>query len=230
MLLQQAVITRADLAIWPRWFVGPESEWLWACLQFVVITLSLYGIYRQVRIQSHANMLHAMFELAAKWDSPRMIDARRQVCAAYGKDPADTSINQQEDRIATFFEEISFFLKKGAFTADAIWEQYSYYVEHYWPMLEPRVRAFRKDERDDTWFENFEDLYDKMQNIAKKRGVHVVKRDGVDMKKFARGELDVVEARQAERAAMTVSAQPAPPAQETPPDGRVAGRSSDAGD
>lgn len=201
MLLQQATDS-TPTEIWPSWFIGPGSEWLWAALQFVVVAISLYGIYQQIKIQSHANMLNAMFALADKWESPRMIEARQKVCIAYKRDRADTSINQQEDRIASFFEEISFFLKKGAFTADAIWEQYSYYVEHYWPMLEPRVRAFRKLERDNTWFENFESLYERMQKIAKKRGVHVVKRDDDDMKKFARGELDVVEARKAEQAAV----------------------------
>ena len=174
---------------WPGWFIGPNSEWLWAMLQFVVVAISLFFIYRQIRIQSHANMLTALFALAKKWDSSLMRKARRHVCKEYQENRERRKINQHEERIASFFEEIGFFLDEGAFTPEAIWEEYSYYVEHYWPMLEPKVAEFRKVERDNTWFEHFEKLYKKTQSIAKRRGVYVIVRDDSDLKKFVTGEL-----------------------------------------
>jgi hypothetical protein len=132
----------------------------------MVVAVSLYLIYKQIRIQSHANMLTALFELSNKWNTPHMLESRSNVSESALKDKRNRAINQDEERIASFFEEIGFYLSQGAFTAEAIWEQYSYYIEHYWPMLEPHVLEFRKAERDDTWFEQFERLYNRMQRLA----------------------------------------------------------------
>lgn len=176
----------------PSWFIGPQSEWFWAMLQFLTVAASLYLIYKQIRIQSQANMLTALFELSTKWNTPHMLESRHHVSDSSLRGLKDHAINQHEERIGSFFEEIGFFLRQGAFSPEAIWEQYSYYVEHYWPMLEPHVREFRKTERDDTWFEQFESLYNRMQKIAKKRGVYVIWRDRADLEKFARGELYTV--------------------------------------
>lgn len=180
------------------WIIGPDSVWLWAMLQFWVVAFSLYFIYQQIRIQSHANMLTALFELAGKWDSNRMIDARRQVCENRTTHPENRAINPDEERIASFFEEIGLFVKKGAFTSDVIWEAYSYYIEHYWPMLEPHVKEMRHVERDNSWFENFEALYNQLQKISKRRGVFVFKREEADMAKFIRGEMSAIQRKKAE--------------------------------
>lgn len=95
------------------WFVGPDSEWFWAMLQFLVVAISLYFIYKQLRIQSHANMLTALFELAAKWDSDRTIEAWYQVCENHKTHPESHAINTPEERIASFFEQTALFMKKG---------------------------------------------------------------------------------------------------------------------
>jgi hypothetical protein len=191
------------------WFIGPNSEWFWALVQSVVVAVSLYFIYQQIRIQSQANMLTALFGLATKWDSDRMIEARQQICTNHNSNTESRSINVPEERIASFFEEIGLFMKKKAFTPDVIWDEYSYYVEHYWPMLEPHVREFRRVERDDSWFENFEALYNQLQQISERRGLYVIKRDDSDVTKFIKGETLLIQEKKTEpRIAIVLSQTP----------------------
>lgn len=51
---------------------GPGSEWFWSMAQFVVVVVTLGGIYRQLRAQGAANALHRIESLQGQYESERM--------------------------------------------------------------------------------------------------------------------------------------------------------------
>ena len=62
--------------------VGPGSEWLWAAAQFVVVIVTMIGLYRQLR-QGNAGVAIARIETLQKtWDSRQMTHAKVRACLA----------------------------------------------------------------------------------------------------------------------------------------------------
>jgi hypothetical protein len=65
-----------QLVNWQGALIGPGSEWFWAAAQFVVVVVSLFGIYRQLRSQGAANAVQRIETLEGEWTSPKMTHAR----------------------------------------------------------------------------------------------------------------------------------------------------------
>jgi hypothetical protein len=168
---------------------GPDSAWFWTMAQVLVIGFSVWFISKQIRLQGHANMLHALFGLAGKWSSDSMLEARKAVCLAFREEEPGNSLDEKHQRVASFFEDIGVYLRYGCFTREAIWEGYSYYIEHYWPLLEERIKLYRTQTEDGTWFENFEALYEAMRKASKRKGAPTSRRSETEMAQFTRGEL-----------------------------------------
>jgi len=59
--------------------IGPGSEWFWAMAQFVVVVVTLVGLYRQLRQSNAANAVQRMEAFQGEWNSPRLIYARLAV-------------------------------------------------------------------------------------------------------------------------------------------------------
>lgn len=51
---------------------GQNSVWFWTMFQAVVVAITLYLIYRQVRIGRYSNMLDTLARLDEKWRSEVM--------------------------------------------------------------------------------------------------------------------------------------------------------------
>jgi hypothetical protein len=47
-------------------FLGPGSEWFWTAFQGIVVALSLWGLVRQVRIQTAQKMRQDVADLDAQ--------------------------------------------------------------------------------------------------------------------------------------------------------------------
>ncbi len=167
--------------------IGPNSSWFWAMATFLVILASLIFICRQVRYQRQANMLSTFACLDARWKANEMLKARRHVCEDYQKN--EKVISQPEELVLSFFEEIGLYLRTGVFDATTVWEVYSYYVEHYWEILRPRIIEFRASSQDKTWFSQFEYLAIKLAHQSKKHRASPAEKTNEQIKKFVTGEL-----------------------------------------
>jgi hypothetical protein len=154
---------------------------------FFAIILSLIFIYRQVRYQRYANMLSTLACLDVRWKSAEMINARQHVCKDYKSD--EKSISQPEELLLAFFEEVGVYLRRRVLDVSVVWEFYSYYVEHYWVILQPRIREFRTDSQDKSWYSEFEFLAKRLAQHSKKRRASVVEKTEEHIKKFILGEI-----------------------------------------
>ena len=62
--------------------LGPGSEWFWAAFQSVVVAVSLWGLVRQVRLQTALKLRQEVAELDAQWQSERMLRHRLVIATA----------------------------------------------------------------------------------------------------------------------------------------------------
>ncbi|HET8785070.1 MAG TPA: hypothetical protein VFM38_05500, partial [Candidatus Limnocylindrales bacterium] len=66
----------------PIVFLGPGSEWFWSMAQFVVVAVTLVGIYYQFRLQRSANAFDQLNRISEESYSEPMLRAKLQVARA----------------------------------------------------------------------------------------------------------------------------------------------------
>ena len=167
--------------------VGFGSQWFWAMASFFAIAISLNLIYRQISLQRQANLLHTLSEMQKRWNSGEMLQSRKQACNGYLADKL--RINAEQGDILGFFEDIGVYLERKVFDSEAIWDNYSYYIEYYWPMYQPHINEFRAETKDNTWYEKFQTLHEEMQAFSLKKGVAINPKSKEEIRKFIRGEI-----------------------------------------
>jgi hypothetical protein len=166
---------------------GKGSEWFWALMQFVIVTITLVLIYGELRISSAAHMLESLTSLNERWTSKDLVSQRRKICRAHLKgDPVLTLGNQI---VFTFFEELGLYVRKGWVPQQVIWDTYSYYIENYWDMCSQEVVDRRKKSTDSSTFEHFDQLAVAMRVINKKRKIPCTRRTKEQLREFAQGEM-----------------------------------------
>ena len=166
--------------------IGNDSQWFWAMAQFFAVAITLGFIWRQIHLQRMGNTLSSLAQFETRWTSPEMFAARKAICTAF-RDETPYSV-QSSERVACFFEEIGLYVSKKVFELDIVWELYSTYIEHYWPILQPRVLDLQKG--DPTVYTSFQRLHTEIQKRSKKQGApsNTFTRD--QLLEFAAEELD----------------------------------------
>lgn len=162
-----------------------EPQSFWAMVQAIGIIVTLWFIWRQLRLQSTANMLSALSEFSAEWWSPDLKSARKEVCQSFRDDKVMG--NLAAERVCGFFEKLGLYHKRNIVDSHLAWEMYSYYVEHYWPILEPTLLDLRKDDK--TIFTAFELFHKDMKHFSKKLKVPCDDKRPDVLKDFAKSEL-----------------------------------------
>ncbi len=165
-----------------------EASWFWSMAQFFAIAISLVLIYRQVRVQRQSNLLHTLVSLDNRWNSPEMLATRKKACENYLAD--QLRIGRAQVDVISFFEDVGVYLERGVFDTESLWDKFSYYIEHYWAMYQPRIKEFRAEFGDPTWYEKFEKLKTKMEQFSKKKGLMVIDKTQEALKTFIGDEID----------------------------------------
>src|SRR5690349_3258245 len=120
-----------------------------------------------------------------------MLHARRELCAGYRHD--NDVVDGTMHHLCLFFEELGVFSSKKVLNSDIVWEIYSFEIEHYWAMTQNAINSFRKEQRDETFYYNFERLYRRTRKLGAKKGAPAHDRTSGDIVKFIAHELKKVE-------------------------------------
>lgn len=167
---------------------APTAESFWAMRQFFAVLFSLLLIFWQIRLHRISNMLSMISAMDSRWNSKELLDCRKKICERYSL--GNLAINQSESDVLGFFEDLGIFLEKRVFDESVVWDKYSYYVEHYWPMYEKHVQEYRTQEEDPTWFEKFEYLAVRLAARSRRRKLGTQK-TSKEIDKFISGELNL---------------------------------------
>jgi hypothetical protein len=181
--------------VWYHCLWGPKSEWLWAMLQFVAVAITIIFVIRQLYHQRVSNLLSILNNFNSRWNSDKMIQSRQHICKEYKS--SHLEILAPEEDVLAFFEEMGLYLKKGVLDEESIWNMYSYLIVHYWAILIQKIKKMRADESDNTYFDKFEYLLNRMNRFTQRSNSPKITPTESDISKFIYGEL-LVEMRKKE--------------------------------
>jgi hypothetical protein len=136
--------------------IGPGSEWFWSMLQFVIVAITLYAIYRQVRLQASSSAIEQITAFEHDWNTEGMARSRLTVLHALrdGVDPS--KLPSQAAGIGNFWERIGYLVKAGHVDAALVWEYFGNTIETWWAWLAPYAASSRQQFDVPGIFENFE--------------------------------------------------------------------------
>jgi cytochrome c biogenesis factor len=168
---------------------GNDSEWLWIMVQSLAVIVTGVLVLRQLRLQRNAHLVSSFSILHDRWNSQMMLRARHLVCTGYK--PESRDINFQSCLVGTFFDELGGYCRLGHLDINMAWENYSFYVEHYWVILENQINCYReRNGNDRSYYHHFERLYDEFRKISESRNVPAGRRSHDAIKNFITFEND----------------------------------------
>ncbi len=122
--------------------IGVGSEWFWSAAQFAVVTVTLIGLYRQLRAQNAANVVQRMESLQGAWDSPRIVYSRLAVATWLRDHPGAAPDFDDQVSLAwlcNFLENLSDLEEDGSITWREIENTWGQTLVSYWSVLEPVI-------------------------------------------------------------------------------------------
>jgi hypothetical protein len=139
----------------PIVLIGPGSEWLWSAAQFVVVAITLVGIYYQLRLQRAANAFEQIHRIAAEWNSERLVRAKLRVlrAAAFGAHDASAV-----GIVADFWEEVASLVRAGHVDLSIAYENMGQPLRFWWVLMEDETRRLRDMQGAMAWV-HFERMY-----------------------------------------------------------------------
>lgn len=150
--------------------IGPGSEWFWSMLQFVVVAITLYAIYRQVRLQASSSAIEQVAALDRDWNTEAMTRSRLTVLEKIrdGADPA--KLPSQAGTIGNFWERTGYLVKAGHVDPALVYEYFDNTIQTWWAWLTPYAASSREQFSIAGIFENFEWLAGQMAEIDSRAG------------------------------------------------------------
>jgi hypothetical protein len=148
-------------------FWGTGSEWFWAFLQFLAVAITLFLIYWQIRLQTASHVVQSLSTIHTRWNSESMLRVRQHVCSRWIKGNRD--FDGVAQYLAEFMEELGNYLRIRAVTDRDIWEVQSWYIEHYYLMLENGIEQYRQTYNDESLYLQFQFLFNRMRKMDLKR-------------------------------------------------------------
>jgi hypothetical protein len=120
-----------------------------------------YLIKGQMELQARQMELQAIIDLHKEWNSTEMIENRRR--AWNDRNQADKF--RIED-VLEFLEKVSTFERRGAISAELVWDTFGWYVWRYYHYSAEVIGDLRKEwtpkKPDPTLYQDLEVLYDKL--------------------------------------------------------------------
>lgn len=102
----------------PLTIVGPGSEWFWAALQGIVVAVSLWAVFRQLRIQTAQKLRDDVARLNAEYQAERLLRYRLAVWTAVRDETAPADVPKGAFyALGNFWEGVAGFTKEKHFDA-----------------------------------------------------------------------------------------------------------------
>ena len=164
---------------------------LWTAIAAIGALITLYFIYKEVAHTQNVTAYQFLRE-GEKWFSSNEMKRERSKLAK----TLLLKGNQYEEIGSldpmNYFSDLGVLLEKKIAPIYFIWGNHYEDVIYYWTALRGYILWIRKEERDPTYYTEFEDLYHKMVRFQEKKTKKMVTEPTPkEMKEFLQGELDV---------------------------------------
>jgi hypothetical protein len=136
--------------------LGQGSEWLWTMISGLVLAVTFYAIYRQLKLQRDAAAIEHARAIYREWTDERMCRAKLGVLRAI-QDGGGGSVSVAESsEVADFWEGIAQLVRAGNIDRKLIYDSLGPSVRIYWGMLAESAALFREHAQDNGVWTDFE--------------------------------------------------------------------------
>jgi hypothetical protein len=154
--------------------LGTWDAVTWTALgTWVLVVGTLVLMYWQTRQASRLNSANAVIALRERFDSHRMLKARRDLSKHLIRGEHEEITNVE---VATFFELVGALTHQKVLDEELVWEAFGTWVaNYYWALRHPvdLVGRSRQELRDPLVFHEFEWLYERVMAIDRRMAGHV---------------------------------------------------------
>ena len=159
--------------------IGTGSEWFWSMLQFVIVAITLYAIYRQVRLQTGSAAIQQLDTVVKEWISEAFSRKSVSVMTAVRDGiPPDQIPYGAASSIGDFWEGIAYLVRSGHIDRRLLHASLGGTVQWWWAILEPWTRHVRVATEQPQALEDFEWLAGLMAGMDRKSGAPATYDDG----------------------------------------------------
>jgi hypothetical protein len=176
-------------------FIGPGSEWFWTAISGLVLAITFFAIYRQLRLQRDSSAIEQVAEMERVWTSERMVRSKLAVLLAIDAGTAPVDIpDKAATHIGDFWERMGYLTRTGHMNRQFVHDQWGGVAPRWWARLLPSTLGWRERDREPRIWSEFEWLARMMADMDKKAGVATA----VDPESLARQlPIDINQAREA---------------------------------
>lgn len=120
---------------------GAGSEWFWSMLQFVVVAVTLIGIYVQLRQARAANAFAQATAMQQEWYGERLERRRLAIYVALRDGGPDADLTDLAIPIGNFWDGVGGLVRAGHVELAVASEGLGLAARLWWTLLEPAVRT-----------------------------------------------------------------------------------------
>jgi hypothetical protein len=139
--------------------------------QFVVVAITLIGIYYQFRLQRAANAFEQLNRIGAQWDSEPMLRARLVVIRAVVAE--DELPEGAVSLTGNYWEGVASLVREGHVNERVVAQTYGSAAAMWWTAIASTARNLREQRLDPTILENFEWLAGRFSADGAKAGAPI---------------------------------------------------------
>lgn len=147
---------------------GSGSEWFWSMLQFVIVAITLVGIYMQLRQQRAANAFAQASAMKQEWEGEFLVRRRLAMTIALRDGGPDADVITAATPVANFWEHVAGLVRAGHVSLPLVYQYLGSACEGTWNLLEACVRQVQAIEGAGVWGD-FEWLAGHMARLAAAR-------------------------------------------------------------
>jgi hypothetical protein len=137
---------------------GPGSEWFWSMAQFIVVVVTLFGIYRQLHAQASSNALGRLEALSRRWESRLLTLARVRSAVSLRYGERQPGMSKEMHGIANFFVDLANLHEEGHISIREIENNWGTNIQVWVALLHDSIQEAREIEGDPLFLNGLDDL------------------------------------------------------------------------
>jgi hypothetical protein len=151
-------------------FIGPGSEWFWTALSGIVLAVTFFAIYRQLRLEASSRAFELLDAYRREGESEAVLRAQLEILPAIRDGAEPTEIpTRAAILLGGIWERYALLAHTGHIDVKLLWEFDGRGPQIWWHMLAPWVRL-RRESRGQAYLEHFEWLAGRMADLDRGAG------------------------------------------------------------
>ena len=136
--------------------IGPGSEWFWTALSGLVLAITFFAIYRQLRLQRSQAAIAQVTAIRAEWTSKAERHARLAALIDLEHRVPAEGMPQSAYAVANWFDRQGYLVRKGHLDLEEASSIFTDDLLFWWTTCEPYVRQDRATHELDQILADFE--------------------------------------------------------------------------